>query len=138
MTNFIELCHEILHLDSAIRFAGIASAEGKILATKYRQGLTPLLTAQETELVMIQSLLRMSILDTVKDKLGRTLYSSAVHEKVKSATIPFYGNEKVEQVDGDSTLYIVLRIEKDADHELIITSRILPFLKTKEEKLGRT
>lgn len=79
----------------------------------------------------MQSLLRMSIRNTVKAKLGRTLYSITVYENVKSVTIPFSTNEKVENDDDeDSTMYLVLRLEKDSDHEQIITKKLLPFLKT--------
>lgn len=54
-----ELCSEILELDKAIRFAGIATRFGKVVASIYRGGLDPLLTRQESELSVTQSIIRM-------------------------------------------------------------------------------
>ena len=42
------LCKEILQLDTSIRFAGIANNLGSLVATAYRNGLTPLMNKQET------------------------------------------------------------------------------------------
>ncbi|HKG87595.1 MAG TPA: hypothetical protein VKA95_04660, partial [Nitrososphaeraceae archaeon] len=44
---FQEFCDEVISLDSAIRFAGIADEDGKILAVSERKGLKPLLTPEE-------------------------------------------------------------------------------------------
>ena len=43
------LCKEIQQLDYSIRFAGIANNLGSLLATAYRNGLTPLMDKQKTE-----------------------------------------------------------------------------------------
>ena len=45
---FEEFCQLILDLDGSIRFVGIATLSGAILATKYRANLIPLLTREET------------------------------------------------------------------------------------------
>ena len=48
------LCKQILELDKTIRFAGIASIEGKLIAQEYREGLESLLTKEESELSVVQ------------------------------------------------------------------------------------
>ena len=46
--NLNNLCREIQQLDNSIRFAGIANNLGSLVATAYRNGLTPLMDKQET------------------------------------------------------------------------------------------
>lgn len=121
--NYISLCLGILDLDNAIRFAGIASIDnGTILAAEYRLGVKPLLTIKESELSIMQSLIRMSTRKTLEQKLGKTVYATAFYEKVKRATIVMYNEgEKLDAL-------LMVSFEKDSDHEAIITKKILPFL----------
>ena len=63
--NYRELCFHILELDQSIRFAAIATMEGKIVAAEYKEGVEPLLSRQESELSISQSLIRMSIRKTL-------------------------------------------------------------------------
>jgi hypothetical protein len=132
--NYKSVCLHVLELDDTIRFAGIASDTGnsggsndnataaKILAAEYRQGLVPLLTTKESELSIMQTLIRMSIRRTLEERLGKTIYATAVYEKVKRATIAMYN----EGSKPDALLMVAF--EKEADHDKIITKKILPFL----------
>ncbi len=83
-----ELCSRVLALDSSIRFAGLANMFGKIVASEYRKGIMPLLTKEESELSVTQSILRMGTRSTLEAKLGRTIFAFAMYERVKRATIP--------------------------------------------------
>ena len=80
---FEEFCHLILDLDESIRFVGIATLSGAILATKYRANLIPLLTKEETASSIKDSVWRMESRRDVEQKLGKTLYVIATYEKVK-------------------------------------------------------
>lgn len=120
--NYNELCHSILELDRSIRFAAIASLEGKIFAAEYSKNVNPpLLTREESELSIMQSLIRMNTRKTLESKLGKTLYATAVYEKIKRATISLF-------IDGKCDFYLMVSFEKNADHERIITTKILPSL----------
>jgi hypothetical protein len=121
--NYREMCVGILELDRGIRFAGIATMEGKIVAAEYRDGLEPLLTKEESELSIMQSLIRMSTRRTLEAKLGKTIYAFAVYQKIKRATIMMYN----EGSKSDSVLMV--SFDRETDHELIITDMIMPFLK---------
>jgi len=46
--NLNVLCKQIQQLDNSIRFVGIANNLGSLIATAYRNGLTPLMNEQET------------------------------------------------------------------------------------------
>jgi hypothetical protein len=122
--NYRQICLNILNLDSTIRFAGIASLDAKILAAEYRPGIRPLLTLKESELSIMQSLIRMSMRSTLESKLGKTVYAAAVYQFIKRATISLFNDGNKD----DS--FLLVSFEKQANHESIINDKILPFLDT--------
>ena len=65
------LCNEILRLDNSIRFAGIANNLGSLVATGYRNGLTPLMDKKETEHYAIQAVVRAATREDFESKIGR-------------------------------------------------------------------
>lgn len=118
--NAAKLCGEILELDEGIRFAGIATRFGKVVASIYREGLDPLLTRQESELSVTQSIIRMGTRQTLEQKLGKTIYAFAMYEKVKRATIPMR--------DAESHIMMV-SFDNRADHERLIIEKIIPLVR---------
>lgn len=114
----VQVCKRILKMDGSIRFAGVANGFGRIVASEYRKGITPLLTLQESEMSVVASVIRQEMRKVHEAKLGKTLYAVAAYEKVKRATIPM-------------TKGSVLMVSFDilADHESIILHKLLPFLK---------
>jgi hypothetical protein len=119
-TIFEEFCQLILGADESIRFVGIATLTGAILAMKYRANLTPLLTQEETASSIKNSVWRVESRRVLEEKLGKTLYVIATYEKLKRATIPV-GQE------GQSIL--VISFDKDSDAESIIRNKILTIIK---------
>ena len=119
-TIFEEFCELILGLDESIRFVGIATLTGAILAMKYRANFIPLLTQEETASSIKYSVWRVESRRVLEEKLGKTLYVIATYEKIKRATIPV-GQE------GQSILVISFDIESDA--ESIIRNKILTIIK---------
>jgi hypothetical protein len=111
------LCKQILQLDKTIRFVGIANIEGKLVAQEYRVGLESFLTKEESELSVMQSIIRMGTRRVLEEKVGKTIYAFALYEKVKRATIPL----------GDSSILMV-SFDIEANHEYIILNKILPFV----------
>ena len=119
-TIFEEFCQLILGVDESIRFVGIATLNGAILAMKYRANLIPLLTQEETAASIKYSVWRMESRRMLEEKIGKTLYVVATYERLKRATIP------VGQ-DGQSILIISFDIESDVDS--IIRNKILTIIK---------
>jgi hypothetical protein len=113
-----DLCKQILELDKTIRFVGIASIEGKLVAQEYREGLESLLTKEESELSVMQSIIRMGTRKVLEKKIGKTIYAFALYEKVKRATIPL----------GDTNI-LMISFDIEANHESIILNKILPFIR---------
>jgi hypothetical protein len=117
---FEEFCQLILEADESIRFVGIATLTGAILAMKYRANLIPLLTQQETASAVKYSVWRVESRRVLEEKIGRTLYVIATYEKVKRATIPM-GQE------GQSIL--IISFDKESDADSIIRNKILTIIK---------
>ena len=119
-TIFEEYCQLILEADESIRFVGIATLTGAILAMKYRANLIPLLTQEETASSIKYSVWRVESRRVLEEKLGKTLYVIATYEKVKRATIPM-GQE------GQSIL--IISFDSESDAESIIRNKILTIIK---------
>lgn len=111
------VCERIVSVDRAVRFAGMASGTGKIVASKYRKGLAPLLTKKESELSVVQSTIRMMLRKPLEEKLGGMVYAFARYGNVKRATIP---------LRDDWTLMVSFDLE--SEHDSVIMEKIIPLL----------
>ena len=120
MHNEQLICNEILELDSSIRFVGIANKMGKLKAAEFNRGVEVLLTREEIEANIIKAVLRMKTREDYEQKLGKTIYTFALYEKVKRVSIALYHED-----------YSLLMVSFDvsADHESIILRKILPKIK---------
>ena len=117
---FEEFCQLILSLDESIRFVGIATINGAILAKKYRANLTSLLTEEETASSVKYSVWRVESRRILEEKLGKTLYVVATYEKLKRATIP---------VGQDGQSILIISFDNESDAESIIRNKILRIIK---------
>jgi hypothetical protein len=119
----------MLQLDDAIKFACVAKLDGKILGVTYRQGAKPLLSKEESELSVMQSLIRLNMEKTLESKLGQPLYSTTAYENETRATILLSPDGREKQ---GAKEYLMASFEKDADYHEIIT-KILVFLNSMRE-----
>ena len=126
--NYSEIIHNILGIDKLITCAIIAKInDGRILASKYRDDESmPLLTTKESELSVIQSLIRMSMRRSLEYKFGKTVYASTVYENVTRASMYVFNDGRKRKEEDE--LILMISFDKNADHEQIINSKILPFL----------
>ena len=130
------LCKEILRLDNSIRFVGIANNLGSLIATAYRNGLTPLMDNQETSHYAIQAVLRAVTREDFESKIGRLEYSIGKYERLIRATIPIpirlFGKED----DESKFYYLLLSFDLNSNVMDVIENKIMPFIrKSKERKL---
>ena len=114
-----EICGQILSVDNSIRFVGIANNMGKVVAHRFREGVTPVLTFEELEGSAIKSVLRMKTREDYEAKLGKATYTFTLYEKVKRASIP---------VEHQDYALLMVSLEKQANHEDIILNKILPVM----------
>lgn len=122
-SDYRAICRQVLAMDGGIRFAGIADGYGMVIEAQYREGLTPLLTPQESSLSMVQATIKMLMNKGLEKKLGPLVYSYTLYGRVKRASIPI-GDDHFFMLSFDLTV---------ADPERLIVDRIIPFLK---ESLG--
>ena len=103
------LCKQILEADNSIRFVGVANKFGIKVASEYRKDLVPLFTESQSQLSVIESVIRMNTRIGEKDiesKLGRPIYSSTLYEKMKRVTFLL-----------DNEDYPILMVSLDRGHE---------------------
>jgi hypothetical protein len=114
------ICNSIIGSDQSIRYVGISNKMGKQVAYKYREGLTPLISPKEIEMLAIESVLRMNTRKDFQTKLGKPIYSFTLYEKVKRATIALESEE-----------YPILMVSFDSrsDHESIIMNKVVPMIR---------
>jgi hypothetical protein len=77
-----------LYSGPSFGFVGIANNLGTLIATAYRNGLTPLMNEQETSHYAIQVVLRAATREDFESKIGRLEYSIGKYEKLIRATVP--------------------------------------------------
>jgi hypothetical protein len=116
---FEDVCQNIIDLDKTIRFAGIANMRGTIVSAKYREGLVPLLTREETIESIEHSVSRMSTRRLIEGKLGKTIYSITFYEKVKRAVIP---------IGKDGDFILMVSFDNEADYDSIIRNKVMPLV----------
>jgi hypothetical protein len=116
-TRLDSLCSKIIESDKTIRFVGVSNKMGNQIISRYRSGLTPLLTPKEIEMYVMESVLRMSTRKDFESKLGKPTYSFTLYQKVKRVTITLESKEYP---------ILMASFDLEADHENIIVNKILP------------
>ncbi|HYF98805.1 MAG TPA: hypothetical protein VD815_01810 [Candidatus Saccharimonadales bacterium] len=107
--DYDHVCKSILEIDPKIRFAGICDETGETKYGGMRQGLTSLLSPQESQKSNLQAVGRWGLRKSLTSKTGKGIYAITEYEKLKRITIP---------LDDDHLL--VVTTEVDADHSNII------------------
>ncbi|HJT47855.1 MAG TPA: hypothetical protein VJ729_06695 [Nitrososphaeraceae archaeon] len=86
--NLDSIGKQILQLDNSTRLVGMANNLGSLVATAYRNGLTPLMDKQDTSHYAIQAVLHTAAREDFESKIGRLVYSIGKYERLIRATIP--------------------------------------------------
>lgn len=102
-------CRKILDIDKSIRFAGICSADGKIMAAEYKSGISPLFNSMELEFAATKAAIRALERNITGMKLGQMFYSITAYENVKRATFT---------LDNDG--FLLVSFERNGDEKMII------------------
>jgi len=108
-----ELYGKIMDIDPQIRFATIASKDGKIEHTGHREGVTNVLTPDESKKSLQRAIDSWNARSDLSDKIGEGKYVLAEYAKIKRITIP-YG--------GDHLVYLTTDVQ--ADHTKIIAETL--------------
>jgi hypothetical protein len=109
--NYGKLCEDILKVAPGIRFAGICDDTGEIKYGGHREGITNLLSSDETKRSNLQALARWGLRNSLASKIGKGKYAMAEYEKIKRITFPLENHH-----------LLLITTEVNADHNKIIDS----------------
>jgi len=107
--NYDKLCKDILSIAQDIRFAGICDDTGEIKYGGHREGITNLLSSDETKRSNLQALARWGLRNSLASKIGKGRYAMAEYEKIKRITFPLENHH-----------LLLITTEVNADHSKII------------------
>jgi hypothetical protein len=93
---------------------------GTLIAYKLREGLVPLLNEEEIQNSIMKTVLRMKTREDYESKLGHVIYTFALYDSVKRASIP---------LDHPDMAVLMVSFDIAADQDTIIMDKILPVLK---------
>jgi len=79
-------CKKILEIDNTIKFVGISTNDGQILAAQYKSGATPFFDDINTEFSISKQILLAMENTQGSEKLGQLMYSVIAYENLKRAT----------------------------------------------------
>lgn len=99
-------CKEIMKLDDTIRFVGLTTEKGQMIATEYKKNLDSLLSQDETEWLALLSAVSKEAKQKFSSKLGEIVYSVGIYDTVKRASI---------YLDDGFILSVSFELEKDTD-----------------------
>jgi hypothetical protein len=111
--EYQKLCHDVLNVDSKVRFVGICDNTGEIKNGGHREGVKSLLTDEEVKKSNLISLERWRLHNTLASRIGKARYAMEEYEKVKQITVPL-----------EDEHLLLISTEVDADHGKIIESTI--------------
>jgi hypothetical protein len=107
--DYNKICKDIMDLDPNIRFAGICDETGDTKYGGMREGLTSLLSSEETRKSNQQALGRWGLRNALTPKTGKGRYAMAEYEKIKRVTIPLNEN-----------YLLLVSMEVETDHNRIL------------------
>ena len=107
--DFEKLYLDILNLDSSIRYAAIQNNTGVKIAGGFRSEITPILSAEELQMMHYYASQRWQTRKNIEHKIGPAKYALAEYDKIKRITFPV-----------DEKHLLMITTEIDADHTSII------------------
>ena len=107
--DYKKIYEDIMNFDPKIRLVTICDLDGKIKHSGHRQGVTNLLTPEESKKSLDLAINAWKIRSELTPKIGKGKYVLAEYEKIKRITMPL----------GDNHL-LYITTEVDSDHAGII------------------
>jgi hypothetical protein len=109
--DYKEIYSKILNVEPNTRMVTVCDNNGKILFSEHREGVTNLLTPEESKRSLEMAVNAWKTRSQLANKIGKGRYVLAEYEKIKRITMP---------LDEDHILYITTEV--NADHGKIINS----------------
>jgi len=114
--NYPEICESIKKLDSKIRFAGVINERGRLVAGGIKDGIEPLDSEKEDEMLFMELALRVRMRKEFDKQLGKVKFSMSLRDKALAMSF----------LIGGDALYVYA--EPDADFT-VLSQKILEIIK---------
>ena len=108
--DYKKLYEDITNADPKIRLVTICDLNGRVMYSEHRQGVTNLLTPEESKKSLELAVNSWKIRSKLAPKIGKGKYVLAEYEKLKRITMPL----------GDDNHLLYITTEVQADHSNII------------------
>lgn len=118
--NFSE---ELLNIDSSLRWMGISNKYGVLLNVEQREGLSPLMSEEESEEYAAAAVSRYRTRVKFQSKIGKLNYAVGRYENVTRITVPINNN-----------YFLLLTIDKEKNYDNLINKMIIPFIANNRNK----
>jgi hypothetical protein len=115
--DYKKIYEDIMNSDPKVRLVTICDLDGKIMHSGHRQGVTNLLTPEESKKSLELAIKAWKTRSELAPKIGKGKYVLAEYEKLKRITMP---------LGEDNILYITTEVEAD-DRGIIEKVRRLSF-----------
>jgi hypothetical protein len=102
--DYKKIYEDIMNSDPKVRLVTICDLDGKIMHSGHRQGVTNLLTPEESKKSLELAIKAWKTRSELAPKIGKGKYVSAEYEKLKRITMP---------LGEDNILYITTEVEAD-------------------------
>jgi hypothetical protein len=87
--TFQSFCDDILHLDPKIRFVGVISDKGKLLAESKREGIKIFIDPKELEILLMETALGVRMRREHDAQLGPVNFTISCNRNMMSIIFPF-------------------------------------------------
>ena len=128
-TFFQGFCDQVFHVDKHIRFVGIATGEGKLLAAKYADEAQNTMSESELEQSLAPLVMQAQLYHKVRAIAGNLRYHIGTFERLYSAAISASFDPKAE-------VFILMSFELGCDPARIIEDRIIPLIRDSKDYLS--
>ena len=108
--DYKEIYSKVLSVEPNTRMVSVCDNDGKILFSQHREGVTNLLTPEESKRSLEMAVNAWKTRSQLANKIGKGKYVLAEYEKIKRITMP----------RDNHILYITTEV--NADHDKIIKS----------------
>lgn len=107
--NADKICTEVMEIDPNIRFSGILSKNGTLVASNRKDGAESLLNDEETKMSFHYATQRWESRGNLAHKIGNEKYSMTEYDKIKQISIPLNGRD-----------LLIISADLEANHNKII------------------
>ncbi len=124
---FEKFCKKILGFDSTIRFAGIISDRGKLVAGGFRNGITPFIEERDHEMAFMEVALRIRMRNEFNENFGKVNFTISDRERIIVMSIPlgnFFLYLSAEKSFDLKTSYKILKFSKENRNKSIFVDSL--------------